>query len=88
MDEMSEQLMADFACLDPVYVDGVAGLMNLGDNFAALYFRWKVVGAGPHGKLYERQPAVVLVRPIQSVGCPKCPYMTERLGGGPLRGLN
>ena len=88
MDEMSDQLIADFACIDPVYVDGVAGLMNLGENFAALYFRWKMVGVGTHGKLFERQPALVLVRPTTSVGCPKCPYMVERLGVGPLRGLN
>ena len=88
MDEMSDQLMADFACMDPVYVDGIAGLMNIGGtNFSTLYFRWKAVGVGPRGKLYKRSPALVLVRPITSVPCPQCPVMAG-LGVGPLRELN
>jgi hypothetical protein len=38
--EVDAQLIADFACLDPVYVDGIAGTLNLGETFATLYFRW------------------------------------------------
>ena len=88
MDEMSERLMADFACLDPVYVDGIAGLTNLGGgNFGTLYFRWTAVGVGLHGKLYEKTPALVLVRPTISVPCPKCPVMAE-LAAGTIRELN
>jgi hypothetical protein len=39
-DDVDGRLIADFACLDPVYVDGMAGVLNLGANFASLYFRW------------------------------------------------
>jgi hypothetical protein len=34
-----ERLLADFASLEPVYVDGVLGLVNLGGNFAAVHYR-------------------------------------------------
>ena len=38
--DLTEKLIADFGCIEPVYVDGVAGLLNWGTNFATLYFRW------------------------------------------------
>ena len=25
---------------DPVFVDGIAGVFNLGENFSVMYFRW------------------------------------------------
>lgn len=62
---MIERLMADFACLDPVYVDGIAGIVNLGTNFAQCFFRWQIVSAGA----YERVPAVYLIRPRSSIQC-------------------
>ena len=40
IDEVDARLIGDFACLDPVYVDGIAGTLNLGETFATLYFRW------------------------------------------------
>ena len=89
MDEMSDRLMADFACLDPVYVDGIAGLMNLGANFGTLYYRWKAVCSNRNGLVYEKQPALVIIRPKTSIPCPTCPVIAEIVGSaGPLRGLN
>jgi hypothetical protein len=32
--------MADFACLDPVYVDDAAGAVNLGTNVQLMFCRW------------------------------------------------
>ena len=89
MDEMSERLISDFACLDPVYVDGIAGLMNLGANFGTLYYRWKAVSANHQGLVYEKAPALVIIRPITSIPCRKCPVIAEIIGSnGPLRGMN
>ena len=36
--QMTESLLAEFACLTPIYVDGVAGFARLaGDNLDALF---------------------------------------------------
>lgn len=76
--EMDERLMADFACLEPVYADGIAGLINLGENYGTLLYRWQRVGPG---KL-ERVPALYLVRPRSILGVcrPNC-YFTRLLDG-------
>lgn len=66
---MDERLMADFACLDPIYVDGTAGAMNLGETFATLYFRWVAVRSTDGGMTYERAPALYLVRPKSVITC-------------------
>jgi len=32
-------MFGDYSALDPVFVDGIAGVFNLG-NFSVMYFRW------------------------------------------------
>jgi hypothetical protein len=63
--DLNERLMADFACLDPVYVDDALGALNLGANCQLLLFRWQCVShsAGE----FEKVPAVNLVFPRTSV---------------------
>lgn len=64
---MDERLIADFACLDPIYTDGIAGYMNLGANFATLFFRWSPVRIEDGQIIFERAPALCLVRPRASI---------------------
>jgi len=52
MSDNNERLIADFGCLDPIYVDGIfaEGVMSLGANFATPYFRgprrvWRATAA-------------------------------------------
>ena len=62
MSDFTERLIADFACLDPVYVDGIfaEGVMNLGANFATPYFRWTPTGRAGNGVVsMERTPALL-----------------------------
>jgi hypothetical protein len=63
--DFSERLLADFACLDPVYVNDAATALNLGTNCQLLLFRWQCVShsAGE----FEKVPAVNLVFPRTSV---------------------
>ena len=37
--DYSAQMFGDYSALDPVFVDGIAGVFNLG-NFSVMYFRW------------------------------------------------
>ena len=62
-------LLAEFSCLDPLYVDGIAGLVNLGDTFATCFFRWAAAKAEGGLIVQERMPAVYLVRPRASITC-------------------
>jgi hypothetical protein len=66
---MSDSIMADFACLDPVYVDGIVyeGLANLGANFATPFFRWTPTVSNSGVVVFERTPALFLVRPRSSL---------------------
>ena len=75
--EMDEKLIADFACIDPVYVDGVAGILNLGSNFGMMFYRLVPVYSDGFGIRLEQVPALYVVRPKASVtlcavieGCP------------------
>ena len=38
--DCSAQMFGDYSALDPVFVDGIAGVFNLGENFSVMYFRW------------------------------------------------
>jgi hypothetical protein len=70
MSDNNERLIADFGCLDPIYVDGIfaEGVMSLGANFATPYFRWAPTGlAGNGGVSMERTPALFLIRPRSSL---------------------
>jgi hypothetical protein len=68
MDGMTEDEVISFNCLEPQYVDGIAGMVNLGANLAVLYFRWQMTASG----LYERAPALRIVGPIASITCRSC----------------
>jgi hypothetical protein len=57
--DFSERLLADFACLDPVYIDDAAAALNLGANCQLLLFRWQCVSRSA-GE-FEKVPAVNLV---------------------------
>jgi hypothetical protein len=78
--EMNERLIADFACLDPIYVDGAAGFLNLGDNFATRYYRWQLVGPDK----FEKTPAVYLIQPRRALLCkaPSC-LIGQSIGASP-----
>ena len=65
-----ERLMAEFACLDPVYVDGIARMTNLGATFSTFYWRWRPT---EHG--CEKAPAMVVVRPWSGMLCMTCPML-------------
>ena len=65
--KMDERLMAEFSCLEPTYVDGIAGVLNLGENIAMLMFRWQPVHSDSGGIILHRAPAMYLVRPRSSV---------------------
>lgn len=65
--EPSEQLLVDFACLDPIYVDGVAGLLNFGASFGVLYYRWVAVRSEGGRMIYEKAPALHVRQPRSSL---------------------
>jgi hypothetical protein len=69
MDTITDELLGEFAALDPVYVDGAAGLVDLGENFSTLLFRWVPTTSANGVLLYERQAAMVLVRPKSALRC-------------------
>jgi hypothetical protein len=37
---LSDANLADYAAIDPIYIDGIAGVFNLGANFGTMFFRW------------------------------------------------
>jgi hypothetical protein len=68
MSGFDERMIGDFACLDPVYVDGVAieAVVNLGTNFATPFFRWSPVVRD--GRMtFEKTAALYVVRPNASL---------------------
>jgi hypothetical protein len=67
MDALSERLIADFACLDPVYVDDMAGVLNLGTNFQMLFHRWSPRSDREGGVGFEKIPALSLILPRTSI---------------------
>jgi hypothetical protein len=64
MSSTVEQLIGDFACLDPVYVDGIVaeGVVSCGPNFMIPYFRWVPTIENGH-VIMQRTPALLLIRP-------------------------
>jgi hypothetical protein len=68
MSGFDERVIADFACLDPVYVDGVVteGVVNLGTNFATPFFRWTPIVRDGR-TTFEKTAALYVVRPIASL---------------------
>ena len=64
MEMMSERLISEFACMEPIYADGVAGILNLGQNAAVYLFRY---GYSAETRTICRVPAVVLIRPQASL---------------------
>jgi hypothetical protein len=82
--EMDDKMLADIAALDPVYVDGVGGVTNLGANFGTLFFRYVPVKTENGGLLYERTPVLYVMRPRSSLICgnSRCRFV-EALSGPP-----
>lgn len=81
---IDEQLIAEFACLDPVYVQGIAGAINLGDTFATFYFRLAPKYTDNGVVVTERIPALYLIRPQSSIVCtPDCRLRRWVNGGRP-----
>jgi hypothetical protein len=75
-----DNFLNEFACLDPVYVDGVAaeGVVNLGTNFATPFFRW--IPTMRDGRVtFERTPALYVIRPIASLD-PRDPLAVLLMG--------
>lgn len=64
-----ERLMADFACLEPIYIDGAAGYMNLGANIVCFYYRWQVTKYENGNPVFEKMPALQIIRPKNSLVC-------------------
>lgn len=67
MDGLDDRLMADIACLDPIYADGVLGLVNLGTTFMEVFYRWRPLRAEGGVLIQERTASHVIVRPLASV---------------------
>jgi hypothetical protein len=64
---MDDMLLADVPCLDPVYVDGVAGVLNLGDNFGTVFFRFVPVKQDNGLIAFQRTPTLYMIRPTNSL---------------------
>jgi len=81
--ELDERLMAEFSAIDPIYVDCLAGVLNLGCNFASLFARFApMIGMG------EMVPAAVIIRPKASiVHCGNCMF-SKMIEGLPVMGRN
>ena len=56
--------IADFACLDPVYVDDCGGAVNLGTNLNLMFFRYVPVIREGAPVRFERTPCLSLVMPL------------------------
>jgi hypothetical protein len=75
-----DNLLNEFACLDPVYIDGVftEGVVSLGANFATPFFRW--APSMREGRvIFERTPALYMIRPIASLD-PRDPLAVLLMG--------
>jgi hypothetical protein len=66
---LSETLLGDYAALDPVYVDGIAGVFNLGPNFSTVFFRYNPVRTDNGIIVYERTPTMLLIQPRSTLVC-------------------
>ena len=56
---LSDAAFADDAAIEPMYVDGVAGVFNLGANFGTMFFRWDFWSAARTARSCskDRQPS-------------------------------
>ena len=68
---LSDAAFADYAAIEPMYVDGVAGVFNLGANFGTMFFRWTPVRSEDGPVMFERSPGLVLVQPRSALLCGK-----------------
>ena len=68
---LSDANLADYAAIEPMYVDGVAGVFNLGANFGTMFIRWTPVRSEDGPVMFERSPAFVLVQPRSALLCGK-----------------
>ena len=66
-----DRTLAEFSALDPVYVDGIAGVFNLGQNYSSVFFRWAPVRSDGGIITYEKVPVMVLVQPRAGTICGK-----------------
>jgi hypothetical protein len=66
MTTLDERLLADWSSIDPVYVDDMVGVLNLGTNFNMLFYRW--IPTASNGMIsYEKSPVLSLILPRTSV---------------------
>jgi hypothetical protein len=79
MTDFTDRLIADFACLDPMYVDGIAGVLNLGSNFSTPFFRWAPRQSEGGIITFEKVPAMLIVQPRSALICGKDCAMTAML---------
>jgi hypothetical protein len=79
---MDERLINEIGNIDPVYVDGVATVLDLGPNFGTVYFRYVPVQSGGQ-IIYTKTPILYLVRPRASSVC-RC-ELQPMIGTAPLR---
>ena len=62
-----EQVLTDIACVDPISVHGILGLVNLGETFLTCYYRWRPVKNECGLIVREKAVAHVIERPRSSV---------------------
>ena len=62
-----ERTLLAVSCIEPVIVDGVAGLIDYGDTFAAVYFRRRAVRIEHGHMVCACDPVHVVVRPKASL---------------------
>ena len=59
--------LSAWSSLDPIYLDGKAGALNLGANVMICYFRWTPVMQQNGLIVRQRTPALCAIRPMASV---------------------
>jgi hypothetical protein len=67
MSVLGDRLLGEIASLDPVYVDGIAGAINLGTNFMLPFFRLIPVKTESGTIIMQRTPILLLVCPHSSL---------------------
>lgn len=62
-----ERTLAAIACIEPIHVDGMIGVIDLGETFLTCFYRLRAVKFDAGQMVYEREPVLSLVRPRHSL---------------------
>jgi hypothetical protein len=85
---LPDGIFDEIANLDPVYVDGMAGVTNLGTNFGTIYFRYVPVQSGNGVINYTKTPILYVVSPRASIPCSDLQRMVDAMPSPVHIGMN